>query len=535
MSKKMDLDYKKVQAEEFLLTNDGRRLDGIIRETEKNEHKKECSRYNCIQCDFDTLEKSDLDHHMRTHLTQCNEGQAEQTNSNEKSHQVASDRPNKEDESPQTPKKCIETSSSLKRTKLFHRYLRKYSGKKRYQCVNCFRRYTRYCNLKTHMKIHKKDHTFNCRRCFIGFLCETQKDEHERECRLKRYNCDQCDFFTLIKQNMDHHMRVHLNEKQYQCDRCHVGFARSIIYQDHKRVHVKEFPFTCSRCFDGFILQTEKDAHENECTFHRYHCDRCDFVTLVKHTMNRHMRVHGAQSPSGSRSPVDDPLLNVDVEKNSLTSKSNKRIETNDGCSQKCAKKGRKCECSKMYQCNHCDRSFLNLISIRDHKKVHAKEFPYNCSRCFEGFLQLKRKDDHEKCCKVKRYSCQQCAYETLIISNFQRHKQRHLEEKIIEGATSSDATILKSAKRAQSLDQIGVRSSELIKKSKITYQSTVTDTKSFEHQLDTMPTIKINITIPTGSSGLVHSLNIPMYSNELATIDRAVYKQFNICFNDSL
>ncbi|XP_031633878.1 zinc finger protein 271-like [Contarinia nasturtii] len=564
------LEHKKVHSKEFLFEC-SRCFRGFMIEMEKNEHETDCNRYNCKMCDYVHYDRRAMANHRLKHAKGHVRSTSTSSNSiivnadsnfdNAQSGRVSNE-PNV-CKSHKKPKKSNETTNESKRVK---RYMRKYTGKRPYQCIRCFRRYARYRNLKTHMKIHSKELLLCCSRCFVMFSCKTQRDEHENECKVNQYNCDQCDFVTLKKQNMEHHTRKHLEDKPFQCDRCQTSFTHSNILQDHKRMHIKEFSCYCSRCFTGFILQTEKDEHEKECNIQPYHCNQCDYVTLIKQTMDGHMRVHTEEIPnptndvlpndrmdideisngeisnsSAGELEIDMPTfnLNPNAQNTDTMSKSNERpkekkctrIQKDTGIN----KERKKRKCMKEHQCNRCDRSYTILISLKDHKKVHAKEFPYNCSRCFEGFSQLIKKDEHEKGCKIKRYSCDVCDYVTLINCNMQHHRMKHLEDRLRESLPSSTTNISKDAKSPVIVSfQAPVSPSQppLIVPSNPVLSIEITP-KWLEQTANTV--LKDRFHLPTVSSSSMNSLIIPKQSDDLIRIDRSLCREFNICFNDSL
>ena len=40
----------------------------------------------------------------------------------------------------------------------------------------------------------------------------------------------------------------------------------------------------------------------------------------------------------------------------------------------------------KLYQCNYCDKAFLNTYDLKIHMNLHSDEKPYHCYSCNKVF-----------------------------------------------------------------------------------------------------------------------------------------------------
>ncbi|XP_031633938.1 zinc finger protein 239-like [Contarinia nasturtii] len=340
---------------------------------------------------------------------------------------------------------------------------------------------------------------YDCSRCFDRFLLPEQKELHEKDCKTIRFECDQCDFVTLIKHSMERHRREHLEEKPYKCEHCSKRFTQFAYLTSHLPTHAKQFPFNCSRCFIGFSLESQKNEHEIWCNRNGYKCATCGYVTLNKKDITRHKRKHTKEKPN---------------------------------------------------HCDQCDRGFTNLIALKEHRKVHVNDFSIHCSRCFDGFRMQEEKDEHQKDCKFNRYNCDQCDYFTLIQNHIKRHLQIHKREKAKKNLSKNkfnDAHKLSNIslpQKATQKDSLSIDINQLAFGGSKTmpsgfysiiptpgpYTSTnslepMTNNTTFEATAISTPKLQFNQP-PVFSS---------KQSNELAKIDRTEYNRFNIYFNDSL
>lgn len=65
---------------------------------------------------------------------------------------------------------------------------------------------------------------------------------------------------------------------------------------------------------------------------------------------------------------------------------------------------------SKKFDCDRCNKSFVNSTLLRHHHMWHAGLRPYNCSICGAGFMIKERLRNHEMTHTNERpYKCQVC------------------------------------------------------------------------------------------------------------------------------
>lgn len=94
-------------------------------------------------------------------------------------------------------------------------HTRTHTGGKPLQCQMCEKKLASKYSLNIHMRTHANEFAFQCARCLIGFDLEAEKNEHEKYCKCKVYQCNLCKYRTFYKQHFDGHMRTHTGERPF--------------------------------------------------------------------------------------------------------------------------------------------------------------------------------------------------------------------------------------------------------------------------------------------------------------------------------
>ncbi|KAL8993893.1 MAG: hypothetical protein Q9169_006000 [Polycauliona sp. 2 TL-2023] len=107
------------------------------------------------------------------------------------------------------------------------------------------------------------------------------------------YVCSFCEKACTTKGQLVIHERVHTGEKPIKCEFCSKTTSNESQMAIHRRTHTGEKPHRCDicdfRCADSTNLIKHKKSHFPNA----FHCEICNRSFNRKHTLMRHMKVHG--------------------------------------------------------------------------------------------------------------------------------------------------------------------------------------------------------------------------------------------------
>ncbi|XP_035664079.1 zinc finger protein 248-like [Branchiostoma floridae] len=109
----------------------------------------------------------------------------------------------------------------------------------------------------------------------------------------KPYKCDQCDYSTAWKYNLDQHVRNHTGKKPYMWKSALNQHLAKHTGEKPYLCEEWEKPFTCDRCDYSAAQKCTLDQHLMTHTGEKpYMCGECGHRTAEKSDLARHMRTH---------------------------------------------------------------------------------------------------------------------------------------------------------------------------------------------------------------------------------------------------
>ncbi|XP_013396741.1 zinc finger protein ZFAT [Lingula anatina] len=213
--------------------------DNLRRHVEK-EHEN--MTYQCPECDYEGVNRTQLWNHMQKHKSR-----------------------------PLECPECQEVFNGKKRLKSHLRIKHPaYTAEDiRKACTNV---------MKRHNKLGRR--SVKCPYCERMF-CATSKDLqkhiwiHEG---IKPYKCHMCQYACRSKNNLQSHLLRHSSEKPFQCKECGKAYKSRTALRWHVRAHTDGKKFKCEKCPYEATQHSHLKRHmETHDIIKRFVCEHCDF------------------------------------------------------------------------------------------------------------------------------------------------------------------------------------------------------------------------------------------------------------------
>ncbi|XP_055941698.1 gastrula zinc finger protein XlCGF49.1-like [Argiope bruennichi] len=171
----------------------------------------------------------------------------------------------------------------------------------------------------------------------------------ERDKITGSYNCQFCNYSSVLRANVKKHIRTHTGERTYSCTVCHKRFSSKANLNVHFRLHTGALPYECPHCGKRFNekknmhlhlsnrIQANLEASPSVSQFKKgmYSCSLCSYSTSVETRLRSHEKIHIGE---------------------------------------------------QKFFCPVCERSFNKKSNLKVHLRLHSGNLPYECPACKKRF-----------------------------------------------------------------------------------------------------------------------------------------------------
>nr|CAI5821520.1 unnamed protein product [Callosobruchus analis] len=343
--------------------------------------------YECTQCTFKTVKRTDLARHMLKHpeaADRCKFSVCVHCNATFKSKPALVDH---------TLRKHPDSVGSI--------------SIRTYECTHCAYKTCMKRNFAKHILKHPADKR-KCTVCNKAFRQKGKLDEHTvrkhphliASVTNKIHECTRCAFKTVMKASLARHVMKH-SRKLNKCIRCNTEYKHKIGLDEHiLRQHpeliasVSNKMHECTHCAFKTVFKDNLTVHMVEHHETADICVQCNATFKSRQGLNDHtLKKHPESIGSISSKIYECPQCTFKtVMKSYLTRHMLKHPETADRC--------------KFSACVHCNATFKSKPSLVDHT--------------------LRKHPDSVESNSIRIYECTHCAYKTCLKRSFTKHILKH-------------------------------------------------------------------------------------------------------------
>ena len=146
-----------------------------------------------------------------------------------------------------------------------------------------------------------------CKFCLKIFKSKQSTESHEKICKNNehKWNCEQCSKVFKTKIGLESHISSkHYTEMKFVCNTCQSTYTSLYTLRRHCQDTLHEYPnlegplqkdeIKCDVCYKILKCkkyESHKKKHSNGNEFENYKCFRCDYETMRKDNLKRHIEL----------------------------------------------------------------------------------------------------------------------------------------------------------------------------------------------------------------------------------------------------
>ncbi|XP_053708958.1 zinc finger protein 345-like [Synchiropus splendidus] len=312
------------------------------------------------------------------------------------------------------------------------------SGPQSLTCADCGKVFGRLYHLKRHILSHRKaadGERHDCLTCKRSFAFPEDLQKHVRvHVQESNGTCPKCKLTFGSQEELERHMQAH--RQAHACRVCARSFKVEYALRKHMQVHVDE-PFFCRLCSKRFLKRSHYKRHQLVHQRRELRCPHCPAVFLRAGALKGHLRTHLAERPHHCPCCPESFQQSEELERHRLR---HRRIKAQlpyscTRCDRAFAALGQLTQHMAQHQrdepmsCPDCGKTFLNKGKLERHRSVHSGRRPHLCSLCGDGFPSAAGLQLHLRIhTGEKPFRCSRCDKSFKSASGLRLHGRRHME-----------------------------------------------------------------------------------------------------------